>query len=305
MKINFVPREEIDKVKWNSCVHYANNGNIFGYMWFLDHVAKEWDALVEGDYESVLPLVWRKHWLGGKELYQPGLMRELGIYSINVLSQKRIESFLDAIPADYRSVQMTLNEQNVQVDEEKYDLSARINYQILLAQDYEKIQADYTPAFREQLARAEEQTLMPTTSIKPEAVADFYRKYTTDRRQVERNFHALQRIMYNILHRGWGFASGILDENGELLSCNFFIYSHKKAVSLAALQSPAGAEKGALAYLMDLFIRNHADRPLILDLNTNGEDELGEALGAQANEYYRFRRAPEGVLGRLLRGRQF
>lgn len=301
MEIRFVPREEIDKVKWNSCIHYANNGNVFGYMWFLDHVAKDWDALVEGDYESVLPLVWRKHWLGGKELYQPGLMRELGIYSINVLSPKRVEAFLDAIPSEYRAVQITLNEQNVQLDEAKYDLVTQTNYQILLAQPYDEIKKSYTPAFQDQLARAEEHTLAPTTSIKPEAVADFYRKYAANRRQLERNFHALQRIMYNVLHRGWGFASGILDEQGELLACNFFIYSHKKAVSLAPLQSPAGAERGALAYLMDLFIRNHANRPLILDLNIDAAHQLGIALGAQANEYYQFRRMSKGILSRFLK----
>jgi hypothetical protein len=300
MDIRFIPREEIDKVKWNSCVHYANNGNIFGYMWYLDHVAKEWDALVEGDYESVLPLVWRKHWLGGKELYQPGLMRELGVYSINVLSQKRTEAFLDAIPSEYRSVQITLNEQNVQLDEEKYDLDTRTNYQILLAQPYDEIRAAYSPQFKEQLTLAERFTLAPTTSVKPETVADFYRKYAGDRRQLERNFHALQRIMYNVLHRGWGFASGVLDERGELLACNFFIYSHKKAVSLAPLESPEGAGRGALAHLMDLFIRNHADRPLILDLNMERENELGAALGAQANEYYSFRRVSGGILSKLL-----
>ena len=79
MNIQYLKSADIDKVKWNSCVHYANNGNIFGYMWFLDFVAKDWDALVEGDYESVFPLVWREGLFGRKELYQPSLMREMGI----------------------------------------------------------------------------------------------------------------------------------------------------------------------------------------------------------------------------------
>lgn len=69
MEIKFVFREEIDKVKWNSCVYYVINGNIFGYMWYLDYIVKDWDVLVEGDYELVFFLVW---WFGcifGKELY--------------------------------------------------------------------------------------------------------------------------------------------------------------------------------------------------------------------------------------------
>ena len=301
MDIRFVPQEEIDKVKWNSCVHYANNGNVFGYMWYLNHVAKDWDALVEGDYESVFPLVWRKDWLGRKEMYQPSLMRELGIYSINVLSEKRVGAFLDAIPAEYQSVKINLNEQNIQIDEGKHDISTRTNYQILLTQPYEKIRAAYSPDFEQQLSLSGEYSLLPTTSIKPEKVADFYRKYAKDRRQVDWNFHALQRIMYNVLHRGWGFASGVLDEKGELLACNFFIYSHKKAISLLPLQSPKGAEQGALAYLMDIFIRKHADRPLILDLNVGINDRLSIDIGAQANEYYHFKRQPKGLLQKILK----
>ena len=93
MEIRFIEGKDIDKVKWNSCIHYATNGNIFAYKWFLDYVAKDWHALVEGDYESVFPLVWKKGLLGKDELYQPSLMRELGIYSINVLSRARVQRF--------------------------------------------------------------------------------------------------------------------------------------------------------------------------------------------------------------------
>ena len=72
MEIRFVKKEDIDKIKWNSCVHYAINGNIFGYMWFLDSVSKEWDALVEGDYESVLPLF---HKIDNNFSYHKSLLR--------------------------------------------------------------------------------------------------------------------------------------------------------------------------------------------------------------------------------------
>jgi hypothetical protein len=71
MNIQRIPRDELIKEKWNGCVHYAPNGNIFGYMWYLDFVAKDWEALVEDDYVSVFPLVYRQNWWGRPELYQP------------------------------------------------------------------------------------------------------------------------------------------------------------------------------------------------------------------------------------------
>lgn len=300
MEIRFVKQEDIDKIKWNSCIHNAYNGNVFGYKWFLDQVGKDWDALVEGDYESVLPLVWRRYWLGGKELYQPDLMRELGIFSSRVLSQKRIEKFIDSIPPDYHSVQISLNEQNVRINEQKYQLTEKINHQILLTETYNKIRSGYTPKMLNQLDKASNYKLLSTTSVKPETIADFFREHTSVRDRLDRNYHALQRIMYNTLHRGWGFASGIHDAQGELLACNFFIYSHNKAISLIPVQSKKGKDLNALPYLVDVFIRKHAGRSLIFDLNTKSDDELAIALGARENQYYQYTREPKHMIGRLI-----
>ena len=137
MDIRLVKQEDIDKVKWNSCVHYANNGNIFGYKWYLDHVAKDWDGLVEGDYESVFPLVWRKGLWGGRVLYQPDLMRELGIYTINAPSSKRIKTFLAAIPSEYKQIDIVLNEQNHYPSVPEFATATHINHQLLLARPFE------------------------------------------------------------------------------------------------------------------------------------------------------------------------
>lgn len=295
MDIKFVAGEDIDKVKWNSCVHYAGNGNIFGYMWFLDFVGKQWDALVEGDYESVFPLIWREGFLGRKELYQPDLMREMGIYSINVLSQKRIRSFLDAIPEEYRLIRMNLNERNQPPEEMGFEVADRINHQLLLNKPYEILEEGFADELKDRLAAAEEAGLVTTTSIKPETIADFYRRHTRDRNR-ERNFHALQRIMYNVLHRGWGYAVGAYTAEGTLVAVNFYIYSHGKVMSLVPLQSPEGAGLNALPFLFNMLIRSHGNRPLVLDFNTQENDPMARSFGALPNKYYRIEK-DKRVLG--------
>lgn len=289
MDIRFVPREEIDKVKFNSCVHYATNGNIFGYIWFLDYVAKDWDALVEGDYESVFPLVWRKDTFGRKELFQPELMREMGIYSIHVLSTKRLRAFLEAIPKEYIRMDICLNEQNKLPEDSPFEIEELNNYQMLLTDSYEQLSSQFAPGMQAALERAEAADLLPTTSLKPERVADMYQQYTTDSGRIEQNFHALQRIMYNALHRGWGFASGVQTRDGQLLASNFYLYSHKKVISLVPIQSPEGQERAALPYLFDILLRSHAGRPMILDFNAQGTGELARQFGATETAYYRVR----------------
>ena len=296
MDIRFVKAAEIERPKWDGCVHYAANGNVFGYSWFLNHVAKEWDALIEGDYQSVFPLVWRKGLVRGKELYQPHLMRELGIYSVNLLSEPRIRNFLDAIPEEYRLIDIHLNERNMPPKESGFEVIKKTNHQLLLGDPYEILAERFSEAIRSQIALAETDGLIPASSLKPETIAGFYKKHTADRRALNQKFHALQRIMYNVLHRGWGFASGVYNDRQDLLAVNFFIYSHGRALSLAPLVSPEGREKGALPFLFDLILRSHAGRPLILDFNTEGPDELATGLGAVETPYFRLRRN-ERLLG--------
>ena len=284
MEIRFVKQEEIDKVKWNSCVHYAINGNIFGYKWFLDFVAKDWDALVEGDYESVFPLVWKSNFWGRKMIYQPVLMRELGLFSINVLSQKRINAFLEALQQHYQKIDIVLNER-MEITSANINTTPLTNYQLMLKDAYEKIYEKYSPKLKSDLDKVK--NLRLTTSLKPEHIAEFYKKNSTKDTDTEFKFHALQRIMYNALHRGWGSASGVMDENENLLAVNFFLYSHGKAVSLVPVASKVGENRNALQFLFDIFIQSSAGRPIILDFNT--ENRWAENFGASSNLYYRLK----------------
>lgn len=290
MKIKFIPREEIDKVKWNSCVHYANNGNIFGYMWFLDFIGKEWDALIEGDYESVMPLVWREGTFRRKEVFQPALMRELGVYSINVLSRARIGKFLEAIPEEYRSVEITMNEQNILPDEHAFQTDRLTNHQLIINKPYETLAEGFSSDLLRTLEKAQDYELRPASNMKPEKVADFYLKHTKDKKEKDIKFHGMQRVMYNILHRGWGMPVGVANKENELIAVGFMIYSHNKIISFVSEESKEGKEKGALAFMYNLLMRSHAGRPLLWDFNTSVKNELALAFGALPNNYTKVRK---------------
>lgn len=296
MEIRLVPRDEIDKVKYNSCVHYANNGNIFGYIWYLDFVAKEWDALVEGDYESVMPLPRREGLLGRPELIQPALMRELGIYSIHVLSPKRVRAFLEAIPKKYKKVDLVVNEQVDAPHDLGYAVVNETNHQLLLEPSYEALVEQFDRSLLLGLDKAEQAEVMPVSHLKPEKLADFYRRYSPAGGERDRNFHTLQRIMYNVLQRGMGFASGVQAADKTLLAVNFWMYSHHKVISLMPVESPAGQRAHALDYLFNMLVRTHAGRPMILDFNANSSADFARRFGARENYFHRIRRNTK-VLG--------
>ena len=54
--IQYFIHPQIDKSKWDDCMDRADNGLIYAYSFYLDQMAKHWDALVFNDYEAVMPL---------------------------------------------------------------------------------------------------------------------------------------------------------------------------------------------------------------------------------------------------------
>jgi len=288
MKIHFLRNEEIDQTKWNSCVHYANNGNIFGYMWYLNNVSKNWDGLIEDDYESVLPLIWQPKILKTKIIYQPVLVRSSGIYSVNMLSKQRVDKFLNAIPKEYQQIELSLNEGIKPSDELDFEKNKNGTFQLLLNQDYPSIANNYDEDVKTLLQKAEALNLVSASSLKPEILADFYKKHTTDKINVEEKFHALQRIMYNAMHRGLGFATGVFDKESNLLAADFFIFSHGKLMSLIGVTSAQGRTLNAHILLVDRIIQTNARRPIILDFNSN--EKWFEGFGAKEIPYFSIRR---------------
>lgn len=284
MSIRLISREEIDKTKWNSCVHYAVNGNIFGYMWYLDAMARHWDGLVEGDYESVMPLTHREVGWRQQGLVQPPLVRELAIYSVNPPSNKRNEAFWNALPPEYKKVKLDLDAFS-QPRTDNWVTTELTNYFLPLNEPYELIRARYSQELVDRLEVAKQQDLFPMSSLKPERIAELFRKMKGVLSEPE--FHGLQRIMYNALHRGWGFASGIMNREQEVLAAEFFIFSHGRVMSLAPIVTKAGEAIHAKEYLYDLMIRQQAGKPQSLDFNATASDvDFARQFGSIHYEYY-------------------
>jgi hypothetical protein len=286
MNIRLLHRDEIEKERWNGCVHYAPNGNIFGYMWYLDHVAKDWCGLVEDEYHSVFPLVYRTDRLGRGSLVQPVWMREMGIYSVRALSPKRIRAFLEAIPDPYKKVDIAVGATNRPPDDMGFQVGKQANYYLDLGYPYEELADRFSSELFAQLNRAQEEELLPVSSIKPERIAGFFAGQTHTHSPDQ---HALLRIMYNALHRGWGFASAVKDRDDQILAADFFVYSHGRVMSL--LGDAVGPRSGspAWAFLYQLLIHSHAGRPIVLDFNSPHAGFSG-SFGAREYPYLQLQR---------------
>lgn len=280
MEVRLVKREDIDKLKWDSCVHYSNTGNLFGYTWYLDQVAKEWDGLVEGDYESVFPLMKKE--LRGSEmaLHVPDLLPKSGLYSVNIPSSVRVKAFLNAIPEDYKVREINFSKSFPSLSD--HHITQWKDYQLVLRDPYDLILGKYTDELRAGMEVIHRSNLIADGGVKPEELVDFYMKY--DSHAVESKKHAYLRIIYNLLHRGIGFISGMRTEKGELVAADCFAFSHGKVVSLIPVHS-GGDNKFALWKLTDMMIQTQSGKPIILDFNTRMGNIRPEIFNAESMLY--------------------
>src|SRR5687767_4485589 len=98
--IRFIKRGEIDAARWDETVSKAPNGLVYVFSFYLDHMADDWDALVLGDYEAVMPLTWKKKF-GIYYLAQPFLTAQLGVFGEKV-DARLVNNFLAAIPSKFK-----------------------------------------------------------------------------------------------------------------------------------------------------------------------------------------------------------
>lgn len=264
MKIRHLTADDMDKQLYNSCVHFATNGSIYGYDWYLNATAKDWDFLVEGDdsWVSVMPLPREKNWWGRTKLIQPRLLPELAIYSVNALSPARIQAFWDAVPEEYRSGGLVVEPASVPKNTGRFTVERAPGTVLLLNQPYEEIIGDFSPEYHEGLIRAQMADLKPAPSFKPERLADFWLEVNGKNPDNEWTYHAMQRLMYQVLHRSWGGTHAVQDQEGNMLAMTFIVYSHGRVFPMFTAESDAGRSVGALTYLWDNFLQTHADKSL-------------------------------------------
>lgn len=294
MEIRLLKRDEIDKRRWDGCVYYSPNSLIYAYTWYLDNVCDTWEGLVEiedENYMSVFPLVWNDKLFGVKRLFQPYLCQQLGLFTVNGFSKIRIESFIHAIPKEYKYININLNESNEIKELSGFQLTAKPNYLLPLGLSYEKLKENYASNLKRNIKKAEKTGLYSTTSIKPEdfvaAVKDYHKN--KGNHFPDQLYHAAHRIIYNCLHRGQGVIMAAFTEQQELCAAIFWMTNGARIINLLNVTTAAGREVGAMHYLVDMYIQANAGKPMFIDFEGSSIDSIArfyQSFGAENHPYY-------------------
>ena len=287
--IKLIKHDQVDEVKWNKCIRSAFNGLIYAYTWYLDIVHGEWDALVENDYERVMPLTRRKKW-GFNYLLQPYFVQQLGVFSKSLLTPAKTMEFLANVPGEYRVWDIRLNSFNKLAEDSNYEVIQHANHLLDLINTHEKINRKYSGQTKRNLRNSSKHTLTLLKNIKPETIIDLFRSYRGKKlgKWRERHYAVLKNLMYASIYKGSGVAYGVFNEFNELDAGAFFLKSKNRLIFLFSGTSEIARKNSAMTFLIDAVIREYAGRQVVLDFEGSDDPQLArfyKGFGAKRITY--------------------
>ena len=262
-QIKYLQHKEIDKAKWDACVSQAPNGLVYPYSFYLDTMAKHWDALVLKDYEAIMPLTWNRKY-GFYYLYQPAFTASLGVFGKN-LTKEIIDDFISMLPSKFKLVEISLNSGNI-VGDPKNVSQLRSNYILTLNKPYEEIYKTYRDNHKRNINKAVQLGCRASREISVEEIIHLTKEQLQQvggtKPEDYPNFKKLYEFLKN---KGQAKTYAIVDPDSKILASAVFFFSHNRAYYIMVGNHPDGKTIGASHALIDSFIKDHADQNLILD----------------------------------------
>lgn len=283
--IQYLTRGQVDIRKWDECINESPNGLLYACSFYLDQMAVNWDALVLGDYEAVMPLPWNRKF-GIRYVYQPFLTAQLGIFG-KVVTEAMVGDFIRAIPLSFRLVELSLNSGNITSVPTGFSIH-RNNYVLELNKPYDQLYKNYRENIQRNTRKALQLGCTVTKDFDAEKVIalalqqmNSYGKESAD--NVERF-----RKLYRYLHeRKMAITYGITLHDELLASCVFFLHQNRAYYILVG-NHPNGKTIGASHALIDAFIKDHAGTAMILDFEGSDIRNLAffySSFGARQEVY--------------------
>lgn len=269
--IRFLLHDQIHMEKWDDCIENSFNGLAYAESWYLDIVSPDWCALVQDDYVRVMPLpVKKKH--GIPYIVQPLFVQQLGVFSVKELNAEVITAFLNAIPRRYLYVNYNLNSQNNYMNTS----IKHLNHELDLIDDYTSIVKNYSTNIKRNIRKAVKAKLSIVKHVRPEEIIDLFRidRGNSITAWGDKEYALLLRLLYSGIHKNRFDTYGVLSAQNTLIAGAVFLKSHKALVFLFSGNSPEGKECGAMPFLIDKFIEDHAEMQVTLDFEGSNDHNL-------------------------------
>lgn len=286
--IHYLKHHEINKQKWDECVQNSPNGILYAYSWYLDIVCPAWEALIEDDYASVMPLPMGKKY-GFTYTYPPLFTQQLGLFSLYDMAEQKTMEFISAIPPHYRYIEMQLNEKNVITSAAAVETSKHVTYVLNLNRPYSEIAANYSTQTKKNLKKALSCSLTIVQSARPEKIIKLFSENRGMKHELPTAYYTiLKQLIKTLLSKELVGALGVNDKTNALCAGAFFIKSKERDIFLFSGANEIAYDSHAMTLLINTYIEEHAGTPVLFDFEGSMDADLARfysGFGSTKSEF--------------------
>jgi hypothetical protein len=257
MGIRYLYNYEINVNAWDSCIAHSINSSMQAFSWYLDLVCENWDALVEDDYLSVMPLpVYR--FFGRDIILHPSFVNELGIFSKAPINAAKTADFISAIPTRFAYYRTLLNKYNPTAEK---NAISHVRFEIDLIKPYPKLYAGYSHAMQQQLHQAAVAGAGFATGLSSNDLLHFIKekKIALPRLMRKNNFRQIRTLIAGLIRYKSGDTFGVYDNHNELCSAAIIGWTSQQIQLLFHIISPDAMKQYAHYWLIDQVIKKFAE----------------------------------------------
>ena len=288
-EIQILQRQEIDEEKWSRCIEKAANSRVYANHWYLDRVTENWEALVWGDYEFVMPLPVRKKW-GLKYVFQPLFSQQLGIFPAPSLETG--EKFMTKLYNLFYYCETSLNPHNLVFEVLKNaQIQPRDNFLLPLGGGYSALAANFATNTKRNIAKAENNNLQLVTGMQTSEFIAF-KKQNSGGRLTKEDTDRLRNLVSFLGYKGLGDVQGVYTPQNELCAVVFFLRWKNRLIYLSASSNEEGKNLGAMYFLVNQVIKEQAGEPFIIDFEGSmipGVARFYAGFGAYNETYFQLK----------------
>lgn len=290
MDIRYIKHDEISKLKWDRCISQSFNGIVYAYSWYLDIVSYQWDALVLGDYEAVMPIT-HKATYGILKIIQPQYAPQLGVFTSKRLDIDLVNAFIHAVPKRIRKAKINLNTFN-KASSENYRIKSGNVYELDLIEPYKKLYLKFSNEAKQAIKNSKVQKV---SIIKSLNLKEFLllKKNSANNPLTFDQLNTLRRIIPFCANHNIGNTYGAYNDKNELVAGAFFMKSHQKAICLVAACSNEGLLVNADYALFNYYLKENSSKNITLDFGIpaiNEIDKLSRDFNAQVVSFLKLKK---------------
>lgn len=255
MNIRYLKNEDLNTARWDSCIQESMPSLLYAYSWYLDLVCDEWDALVLGDYEAVMPIPFTKKF-GFKMALQAPFCQQLGVFSPSPLNENIVQAFLAAIPKKFHWVKLHLNYHN----QVKSGITLRSNYVLDLMPDMDGLTGHFESSVLRSVRKSQKTSCAILEGIDIRSIMELVAWQNKDKKMgiSPRSMQKLEKLIPACTQKGVLISIGLYSPVNHLCAVGVFLKDKQRLYYLLGASDEMGREYSGmpriLVYLIEKFV---------------------------------------------------